>query len=320
MKNLKISHCEDVELRHCNQRIISLRGSVSNCVNKVANNCHCEEEEIRLGNFDINKLLKINKNNSADCTVSPDCFTSFTKTNSFNSFCGVWKKLAAFTLAEVLITLGIVGVVAALTIPNLITSYKAHRFRSQFLKSYSIVQQVFRQMEADDVSLDPASYTKAPFYKTFMKYLQAPLDCGSSWDYSFVNTKPCFPLKVQGTKPYQTMDGKSEASRNWMDDGQIALQDGTLILFENSMAGGSIKLHIDINGYVNPPNRWGYDLFTFQFIDGELRAMGDPKTKFAQADVYCDLNKSNAYNGITCAQKAKDNPDYFKDLLRQKFK
>ncbi len=246
-------------------------------------------------------------------------FKSKRITKRFRTKFGMANPKAAFTLAEVLITLGIIGVVAALTIPNLITSYKAHRLRSQFLKSYSTVQQVFKQMEADDVSLDPASYSKEPLYKIFMKYLQAPLDCGASWDYSYVNTKPCFPLKVPGTKPYQTMDGKLEASRYWMDDGQIALQDGTLILFEN-MSGGAILVHIDINGYVNPPNRWGYDLFTFQFIDGELLPMGAPKTKFAQADVYCDLNKSNAYNGIACAQKAKDNPDYFKNLLRQKIK
>lgn len=35
-----------------------------------------------------------------------------------------------FTLSEVLITLGIIGVVAALTIPGLITTYKAHRLHT----------------------------------------------------------------------------------------------------------------------------------------------------------------------------------------------
>lgn len=43
-------------------------------------------------------------------------------------------KRSAFTLAEVLITLGIIGVVAAMTIPNLISNYKAKRLRTQFLK------------------------------------------------------------------------------------------------------------------------------------------------------------------------------------------
>ena len=60
----------------------------------------------------------------------------------------------AFTLAEVLITLGIIGVVAAMTIPALMTAYKVHRYRSQFLKSYSTIQQVIRRMIAEDVSTE----------------------------------------------------------------------------------------------------------------------------------------------------------------------
>ena len=87
------------------------------------------------------------------------------------------KVKFGFTLAEILITLGIIGVVAAMTIPNLIANNKAHRLKSQFLESYSIVQQVFKQMEADDVSLNPKDYPTGQFYKTFMKYVQAPTDC-----------------------------------------------------------------------------------------------------------------------------------------------
>lgn len=78
-----------------------------------------------------------------------------------------------FTLAEILITLGIIGVVAAITIPSLRNAYKAHRLRAQFLKSYSTVQQVFKQMEADDVSLNPKDYNTGTennkFYLTFMQ-------------------------------------------------------------------------------------------------------------------------------------------------------
>ena len=37
-------------------------------------------------------------------------------------------KKSAFTLAETLITLTIIGVVAALTIPNLISSYQKHTY------------------------------------------------------------------------------------------------------------------------------------------------------------------------------------------------
>ncbi len=47
------------------------------------------------------------------------------------------KKSAAFTLAEVLITLGIIGVVAAMTIPTLIANIKGARIRTQLFLSYS---------------------------------------------------------------------------------------------------------------------------------------------------------------------------------------
>ena len=45
------------------------------------------------------------------------------------------RKNNGFTLAEVLITLGIIGVVAALTIPTLISNTNSRRFASQFKKS-----------------------------------------------------------------------------------------------------------------------------------------------------------------------------------------
>ncbi len=50
----------------------------------------------------------------------------------------------AFTLAEVLITLGIIGVVAAITIPTLMANISGHKFRSQFKKSLSSINQAIR--------------------------------------------------------------------------------------------------------------------------------------------------------------------------------
>ena len=69
-----------------------------------------------------------------------------------------------FTLAEVLITLGIIGVVAAITIPNLINNYKAKRLHSQFLKSYSTIQQVMKMFESEDMSTDPKDYPSRTDY------------------------------------------------------------------------------------------------------------------------------------------------------------
>ncbi|MBQ8460657.1 type II secretion system protein [bacterium] len=46
-----------------------------------------------------------------------------------------------FTLAEVLITLGVIGVVAAMTIPTLIANINGSRYRNQFKKSISTLSQ-----------------------------------------------------------------------------------------------------------------------------------------------------------------------------------
>ena len=65
----------------------------------------------------------------------------------------IYKKLA-FTLAEVLITLGIIGVVAALTLPTLIQKYQKQQAVTQLKATYTILAQAFEQAQADygDVS------------------------------------------------------------------------------------------------------------------------------------------------------------------------
>ncbi len=219
-------------------------------------------------------------------------------------------KTLGFTLAEVLITLGIIGVVAVMTIPNLVATHKAKRLRSQFLKSYSTIQQVFKRMEADDVSLDPSTYPTGTFYKTFGQYLQAARYC-----YRNASDAQCFSGSSSG-KQYKSFDGKSTVAYNWFDDGQIALQDGTLIMFENYTSVRQLWVSVDLNGFNNPPNRWGYDLFTFEFLDGELRTMGDIQTKYNDLDKYCNPKGSSALNGIACAYKAKTNTDYFKWVVK----
>lgn len=230
-------------------------------------------------------------------------------------------KKIGFTLAEVLITLGIIGVVAAMTIPTLIANTRAAQLKSRYFKSYSTINQALKLMQADDISLDNSDYASVgAFYKIFMNYLQAPYDCGLGGDYGAAqgNKKevPCYKSSTGNSAiPYKSLDGKSNFNQNYLDDGQIALQDGTLLLFEN--AGSSrIFISVDLNGYNNKPNRAGYDLFTFQYIDGELLPMGDSKTMYPEVDKYCSLTSSSNVNGITCASKVKSDADYFKKLAR----
>ena len=223
---------------------------------------------------------------------------------------------SGFTLAEVLITLGIIGVVAALTIPGLMTAHKAARMRSQFLKSYSTVQQVFRQMDADDVSTDISSYQgkMGSFYNAFKVYLKGVHECGV-----YTNTKneyPCLGQSIYPQKRYKSLNGKRDIGWALFDDGQLVLPDGTWLGIENPNGVNRVWIFVDINGSTTPPNRLGYDLFTFEFINGELRTMGDIETAYNDFEKYCSLTSNDGFNGIACAHKAKTQSDYFKWVIK----
>jgi len=247
--------------------------------------------------------------------------TDFTHAGSAVQTNRVRTKSFGFTLAEVLITLGIIGVVAAITIPGLVANQRARVLETQFLKSYATLQLVFRQMQADEISLDPIDYPNGTFYKTVMNYLSAPYDCGRGgyWGKVAGNNKgrPCYKnITGNDDTPYKTLNGKSDARADFFDDGQIALQNGSLLMFENNTSG-KIYVSVDLNGYNNRPNRWGYDLFTFQFKEGELLPMGNSKTDYPDAKQYCSLSSGSNINGITCAALAQNDPEgYFKDVVK----
>lgn len=225
------------------------------------------------------------------------------------------KAKFGFTLAEVLITLGIIGVVAAITIPNLINNYKAARLKSQFLKSYSTIQQVFKRMQDDEISVDPSSYNDGTsFYKVFANYLTNASICEYAQELCYTYGKDGIVYKG--------------ISHGHIDDGQILLNDGTLIMFENMKNGPFVFVTVDLNGIKNPPNIEGYDTFTFQLINGELLAMGDVGTQYV-GEQNCDIDKivqltknnkgalGSPY-GMSCAHYAKVDADYFKKVVRKK--
>ena len=60
------------------------------------------------------------------------------------------NKNTAFTLAETLITLGIIGVVAAMTIPNLITEHQKRATVTKLQRAISVINQAYR-LAYDDV-------------------------------------------------------------------------------------------------------------------------------------------------------------------------
>ena len=74
-------------------------------------------------------------------------------------------KIRAFTLAEVLITLAIIGVVAAMTIPTLIANYKEKALENQFKRSYAVLNQALLSAQSQFGYL-PRCYYKSNAYSS----------------------------------------------------------------------------------------------------------------------------------------------------------
>nr|QGT49619.1 hypothetical protein Melaina855_0060 [uncultured Candidatus Melainabacteria bacterium] len=235
------------------------------------------------------------------------------------------KKINAFTLAEILITLGIIGVVAAITIPGLINAYRAQQLRSQFLKAYSTVQQAFKLMESDDVDTNMRNYntTNNPFYKTFAKYLSQSTICGSYTDGNNVSTTKnpsgCYKYKISNIdEGYKYLNSNNFIGDGLFNNGQLMLPDGTLIFFDDSPQREGWKgviIYIDINGYKKKPNRLGYDFFAFEVIEGVVHAIGETETSYIYNDD-CKFGPSGKL-GFTCSKRAKNESDYFKTVVKK---
>lgn len=102
------------------------------------------------------------------------------------------KSRNAFTLAEVLITLGIIGVVAAMTMPTLLNSTQGAQYRTAYKKALSVLSQaVVLNVALDDYDLSQASAdapdadgTAASVYNLFNNRMNVARVCNGACDSS----------------------------------------------------------------------------------------------------------------------------------------
>lgn len=226
------------------------------------------------------------------------------------------QKTVAFTLAEVLITLGIIGIVAAMTLPAVINDTKNKELEVGFKKGYSIISQAVMRMQSEEGMIaNTNNYGMGKFVPVFIKYFNGGKDCGLhgcesyEWESSDIDN--------QLSQNYQIFSKKRYAGSGYFDEGQYIMSDSMFLMIENnSAAGNSILISIDVNGFYKKPNVWGYDLFTFQIDQesGKVLPMGAPGTRWTNHATYCSTTSDNRVNGASCAYKAFTEKDYFKNL------
>ncbi len=189
-------------------------------------------------------------------------------------------KLAAFTLAEVLVTLGIIGVVSAMTVPTLMQNYQRQSYVTQLHKVYNEMSQGFQQMMTDRNALNLKETgllnTTEQATETFKNYFKVVQDCGN-------NFSPCFASEYRST----TGSSIKTAEANWWSS-SFVLADGAAIglhgLIDYSAGNVSYPygyMYVDING-AKGPNIVGRDFFLFYYFnDGTLDDVVTPECKTA---------------------------------------
>ena len=235
------------------------------------------------------RLLPLTKREGSDSVIinnfSETVFSRFTSHFS--------RKRTAFTLAEVLITLGIIGIVAAMTLPSLITKYKIHELRTRFQKTNSIVNQALKYT-LNDLGLSDYSDMNlfnlpngsqasiyVPVYKEYNqvweKQFKGAKKLGRQEILDNINPKhlSTFPLFTKTFWGEPADWGHLYATSGNLAPTYYLLPDGSLIgqidAFGTCYASCTIAtIFFDTNGPYKGPNRYGYDFFYFDAgIDGQ---------------------------------------------------
>ncbi len=195
----------------------------------------------------------------------------------------------AFTLAEVLITLGIIGVVAALTMPTLIAQHRKKALQTALLKTYSELQQANLRLLADDEHLyeiDSVNERRDLLMKEFKGYSLVVGD--SSWQTIAWNLHLLYNGDLKGH------NGETENIHPVCDNGGISTDSvGRLWLFNDS----DKQICVDVNG-VKGPNRYGYDYFVF-YPTKDDKIVPHYTNKDAEWYIYDSADVSSAYNDYT---------------------
>jgi len=195
-----------------------------------------------------------------------------------------------FTLPEVLITLGIIGVVACMTIPTLIADSQKTIYVNQLKKAYTQFNQVLIQISADDGCVgdlkctglfDPDTTSYEAMGDEIAKHFKLTKNCKSNNGGPSITG--CFSDKVSdnyngsglrrgwdnvGFYRFITEDGNayflgSEGSNcGSEEDGYSNHKTNNM----NQMCG---QVLIDVNGPGKGPNNFGRDIFAFYITNGK---------------------------------------------------
>ncbi len=188
-------------------------------------------------------------------------------------------KAIAFTLAETLVVMGIIGVVAALTIPNLNQSTGDREKVAKLKKVYSNLEDAFGRATAvygpidewfTGFSDDDDLATNKRVMERLTEFMKISKNCGTDGE-------GCF-----STESYKTLDNTTMTTpADWEDEYMVLLADGTALDFykpgtdcDDSSDGYCGHIYVDIDG-PKGANTLGKDYFWFLITKNGIVPEGD---------------------------------------------
>ncbi len=143
-------------------------------------------------------------------------------------------KKSGFTLAEVLVTLGIIGIVATLTVPSMVMNYQRRIMESKLKKAYSIATNACERMLTEE------NVSRVNETEIYGKY-------GDDLNDNDIK------LYFKTTKSGGNVNGKGYA---------INLPDSTVLYLKAENNG--FTFYTDVDGADSGSNTAGVDLFEFK--------------------------------------------------------
>ena len=231
----------------------------------------------------------------------------------------------SMTLAEVLITLGIIGVVAAITLPTLINNYQNTQYVTSLKKAYTEFNEVLKEMSADagcvnDLQcsgLFDTGTTTQSLGDEFVKYVKVIKNCGTN-----------IMQECQSATTNRNYDGTG-IDEDWHGYYKVRTADGMSIFISNYRNNCSADWSTTILGYMTQvcgeilvdlngpkkPNNVGRDFFVFYITNGKgafLYPTGGKDDNTAGTNRWWNYNNSNRCsssnkNGTYCSGRVIEN-------------
>lgn len=223
-------------------------------------------------------------------------------------------KRYGFTLAEVLITLGIIGVVSAITIPTLISNYNRHSVENKLKSNVALFQNALRMAESKHGQLNEwlrcdLSKENEDNYQgncsryIFDEYLAPELKVLKICNYD--NLSECWsaPMALNLNKQNTLTRPQTKAI------GAVLSNGTSLYMWVGNVSSANydpqIQLWFDIDGKDKGKNRMGGDVFGIiaRSSDNKGFIVYDSSVAYADEDLKkrsCTKDNADRYGGLDC--------------------